>query len=116
MVITARRQWVQHGVHRPDPAERAIAMRLEEEERTTTIEASRARKASQRACKRQREEEARLLASERLQNGIEDHMSVRDLNRISLRIAQYIVGELRSCPSPLSRRDVVKRVMRHNTI
>jgi hypothetical protein len=43
-------------------------------------------------------------------------MSVRDLNRVSLRIAQYIVGKLRSCPGPLSRRDVVKRVMRHNTI
>jgi hypothetical protein len=43
-------------------------------------------------------------------------MSVRDLNRVSLRIAQYIVGELRSCPGPLSRRDVVERVMRYNTI
>jgi hypothetical protein len=38
------------------------------------------------------------------------------MNRISLRIAQYIVGELRSCPSPSSRRDVLERVMRHNIV
>jgi hypothetical protein len=41
---------------------------------------------------------------------------VREMNRISLRIAQYIVGELRSCPSPSSRRDVLERVMRHNIV
>jgi hypothetical protein len=116
MVNTARRQRERDGVLRPGPIERAGAVRLEEQERTATMEAARARKASQRVHERQREEDVQLLASERLQNGVEDHMSVRDLNRVSLRIAQYIVGELRSCPGPLSRRDVVEKVMRHNTI
>jgi hypothetical protein len=96
MVNTARKQRVRHGVLRPGPVERVGAARLEEEERTATMEAARARKASQRASERQRvherqrvrerqrEEEAQLLVSERLQNGVEDHMSVRDLNRVSL--------------------------------
>jgi hypothetical protein len=47
---------------------------------------------------------------------VEDHLPVREMNRISLRIAQYIVGELRSCPGPSSRRDVLERVMRHNIV
>jgi hypothetical protein len=102
---------LRHGVHRLGPAARADAARLEEEERAATMEAARTCKALQRACEREREEEAYLLASERLDSDIEDHMSVRDLNWISLRIAQYIVGELRSCSSPSSRRDVVERVM-----
>jgi hypothetical protein len=87
MVNTARRQRERDGVLRPGPIERAGAVRLEEQERTATMEAARARKASQRARERQRKEEAQLLASKCLQNGIEDHMSVKDLNRVSLQIA-----------------------------
>jgi hypothetical protein len=47
---------------------------------------------------------------------VEDHLTVREMNRISLHIAQYIVGELRSCPGPSSRRDVLERVMHHNIV
>jgi hypothetical protein len=41
---------------------------------------------------------------------------MREMDRISLCIAQYIVGELRNCPGPLSRIDVLERLMRCNIV
>lgn len=110
----AKRQRVRGGVSRPGPAARAAAARMEEEQKTVSREMARARKALQRAREREREEETRGLASEPLHDDTRDQMSVRELNRISLRIVKYIVGELRSCPGPSSRRDAIERVMRHN--
>ena len=74
---------------------------------------ARKQKALQRARQRAREALSQQLASEQ---GMEDYLIVREMNRISLYIMQYIVGELRSYPSPSSRRDVLKKVMRHNII
>lgn len=38
------------------------------------------------------------------------------MNRVPLQIAQFIVGELRGCLGPYSRKEVVERVMRHNSV
>jgi hypothetical protein len=76
-------------------------------------EAARERKALQRARQRAREALLQQLASEQ---GMEDHLIVREMNQVSLFIAQYIVGELRSCPSPSSRRDVLERMMLYNIV
>lgn len=113
---TSKRQRVRNGVSRPGPTERAAAARLEEVRRASVAEAARERKTRQRARDREREQETLLLASMPPNHDIEDHLTVRDLNRISLRIAQNIVHELRSCPGPETRKDVMERVMRHNTV
>ena len=42
-------------------------------------------------------------------------MFVREINRVSLRIAQFIIGELWGCPGPSSRKDVVESLMKHNS-
>lgn len=105
---------MQHGISQLGPGARAVAARLEEEERTPTREMARAHKALQRARERKREEERRGLASKPLHNDMVDRILVRELKWISLQIVRYIVGELRSFPGPSSRRDVIERVMRHN--
>ena len=43
-------------------------------------------------------------------------MPERSKNRVSLRMAQYIVEELKSCPGPSSRREVLEKLLNHNTI
>jgi hypothetical protein len=113
---TAKRQRLRQGISRPGPAARLAEARLQEELRAVVTERARERKALQRARDRQRHEETLVLASVPPDHEVEDALTARELNRISLRIAQYIVEELRSCPGPSSRRDVMERVMRHNTI
>jgi hypothetical protein len=113
---TAKRQRLRHGISRPGPAARLAEARLQEEQQALVAAKARERKACQRARDRQRHEEALVLASVAPDLEVEDNLTVRELNRISLRIAQYIVEELRSCPGPSSRRDVLERVMRHNTV
>jgi hypothetical protein len=76
-------------------------------------EAAREQEALQRACQRAREALLQQLASKQ---GVEDHLTVREMNRISLRTTQYIVGELGSCHDSSSRRDVLERVMCHNIV
>ena len=113
---TAKRQRVRYGVSRPGPAARAAETRLRNEQRSAIVEGARERKARQRARDRQLVEETRVLASEPPDEDDEDHLTVRESNRISSRIAQYIVEELRSCPGPLSRKDIMERVLRRNTV
>ena len=67
-------------------------------------EVAKERKALQRARQRAREALSQQLV---LEQGVEDQLIVREMNRISLRIIQYIIGELRSCPGPSSKRDVL---------
>jgi hypothetical protein len=98
---TAKRQRLRNGISRPGPIVRAAEVAHQEERRCSMAEAARERKALQRARQRAREALSQQLASEQ---GVEDHLTVREMNRISLHIAQYIVGELRSCPGLLSRR------------
>jgi len=113
---TAKRQRVRHGISRPGLAARLNEARLREEQQAAVTDAARERKARQRARDRERHEETLVLASVLPDDDVQDSMTVRELNRMSLRIAQYVVEELRSCPGPSSRRDVMERVMRHNTI
>lgn len=113
---TAKRQRLRQGISRPGPAARLAEARLQEEFRAVATEGARERKALQRARDRQRHEEALVLASVPSDHEVDDALIVRELNRISFRMPQYIVEELRSCPGPSSRRDVMEKVMRHNTI
>ena len=113
---TAKRQRLRQGISRPGPAARLAEARLQEDLRAVVTERARERKALQRARDRQRHKETLVLASVPPDHEVEDALTARELNLISLRIAQYIVEELRSCPGPSSRRDVMERVMRHNTI
>jgi hypothetical protein len=46
----------------------------------------------------------------------EDDMLERSKHQVALRLAQYIVEELKSCPSPRSRREVLEKLLNHNTI
>ena len=116
MSNTAKRQRVRHGISRPGPAARLNEARLQEAQQAAVTDAAKERKARQRARDRERHEETLVLASVLPDDDVQDSMTVRELNRMSLRIAQYVVEELRSCPGPSSRRDVMERVMRHNTI
>jgi hypothetical protein len=43
-------------------------------------------------------------------------MLERSKHQVALRLAQYIVEELKSCPSPRSRREVLEKLLNHNTI
>jgi hypothetical protein len=110
---TAKRQRLQNGISRPGSTPRAAEAAYQEERRCFVVEVARERKALQRARQRAKEALSQQLASEQ---GVEDHMIAREMNRISLCIAQYIVGDLRSCPGPSSRRDVLERVMHHNIV
>jgi hypothetical protein len=112
----AKRQRTRHGISRPGPAARLAQARLQEELQAVVAENARERKARQRARDRQRVEETQLLVDLSPDPEGEDHLTVRELNRRSLRLAQYIVEELRSCPGPSSRRDVMERVMRHDIV
>ena len=111
-----KRQRVRNGISRPGPATRTTATRLYEEQRTLVAQNARERKSRQRLRDRERHKEALILASTAPDVEVEDNLSVRELNRISLRVAQYLVQELRCCPGPQSRRDVVERVLRHNSV
>ena len=105
-----KRQRVRNGISRPGPAARATAARLHEEQRTLVAQNARERKSRQRSRDRERHKESLILASIAPNVEVEDSLSVRELNRISLR------QELRCCPGPQSRRDVVERVLRHNSV
>jgi hypothetical protein len=113
---TVKRRRVRHGLSRPGPAARAAEAALQEELRASIREAARVRKARQRERDRSSEEDTIALARNPPDEGVDDSLSVREANRISLRIAQYIVEELRSCPGPSTRRIVMERVLRHNTV
>ena len=111
-----KRQRVRNGISRPGPAAKATAARLHEEQHTLVAQNARERKSRQRSRDRERHKEALILASTTPNVEVEDSLLVKELNRISLRVAQYLVQELRCCPSPQSRRDVVERVLRHNSV
>lgn len=114
----AKRKRTKHGISRPGPAARVAEARLHEEVLSAVTENARERKARQRARDRERLESSQLLAVEPLDPDREagDYLPVRDLNRRSLRLAQYIVEELRSCPGPFSRKDVMEKVLRHDVV
>ena len=88
---------------------------MADDERIACQNAPRVRKANQRAREREGVDEARDLATEASDRDVGDLLSVREMNRISLQIAQFIVAELRGCPGPYSRKEVIERVMRHNS-
>ena len=113
---SAKRQRQRHGIRQPSPATRESEAMVVEDDRIARQNAARVRKSNQRAREREREHEARDLAAETSTRDVSDVLSVRDMNRVSLRIAQFIVGELRGCPGPYSRKEVVERVMRHNSV
>ena len=110
-----KRQRRRHGIHRPGPAARESAARLADDERIACQNAARVRKANQRARERQRGQETIDLVAEPSHRDVSDHMSMREINRVSLRIAQFIIGELRGCPGPSSRKDVIEGLMKHNS-
>jgi hypothetical protein len=89
---------------------------MHEEVLSAVTENARERKARQRARGRERVQEAQLLADEPPDPDLQQHdlLPVRDLTRRSLRLAEYIVEELRTCPDPRSRRDVMEKLMRHD--
>ena len=107
---------MRNGISCPGPATRATAARLHEEQHTLVAQNARERKSCQRSRDRERHKEVLILASTAPDVEVEDSLSVRELNRISLRVAQYLVQELRCCPGPQSRRDVVERVLHHNSV
>ena len=111
-----KRQRVRNGISRPGLAARATAARLHEEQRTLVAQNARERKSRQRSRDRERHKEALILASTTPDVEVEDSLSLRELNRISLHVAQYLLQELRCCPGPQSRRDVVERVLHHNSV
>ena len=111
-----KRQRVRNGIIRSGPAARATVACLHEEQPTLVAQNTRERKSRQRSRDRERHKEALILASTAPNVEVEDNLSVRELNRISLRVAQYLVQELRCCPGPQSRRDVVERVLCHNSV
>jgi hypothetical protein len=43
-------------------------------------------------------------------------MTERTTNRVSKRLAAYVVGELRTCPGLGARRDVIEKLLNHNTV
>jgi hypothetical protein len=43
-------------------------------------------------------------------------MIERTTNRVLKRLAAYVVGKLRTCPSPGARRDVMEKLLNYNTI
>jgi hypothetical protein len=57
----------------------------------------------------------RALAVENLGRE-DDDMSEKSKQGVFLRMAQYIVEELKSCPGPRSRREVLEKLLNHNTI
>lgn len=81
----AKRQRTRHGISRPGPAARLAQARLQEELQAVVAENARERKARQRARDRQRVEETQLLVDLSPDPEGEDHLTVRELNRRSLR-------------------------------
>jgi hypothetical protein len=81
---TAKRQRLRNGINRPGLAARAAEATHQEERQCSMAEAARERKALQRARQRVREALSQQLA---LEQGVEDHLTVREMNRISFRIA-----------------------------
>jgi hypothetical protein len=111
----ARRKRRPKGINRPGLEERAIQSLFVEEERVKRAEATRIRQACHRSPDRRAEQLTQSLASGNQDEG-DVAMTERTTNRVSKRLAAYVVGELRTCPSPGARRDVMEKLLNHNTV
>jgi len=112
---SAKRRRSREGIIRPGLAERALQAQLFEVQRQQTLERNRIYQETRREKVRIQAEEAASLATKNV--AIEsDVLSNRDSYRVATKIREYIVEELKSCPGPLSRQDVLEKVLNHNTI
>jgi hypothetical protein len=112
---STKRKRIRDGIVREGPHARALTLERQEEQRLLRAEAARVRQARHRAAIREALQISRALAAEN-PGGEEDDMPDRSKNRVALRMAQYIVEELKSCPGPSSRREVLEKLLNHNTI
>ena len=113
---TAKRRRVREGIARPGPAERAAEVEALEAQRVVIASAARERKSRQRVRDRERVAESLVLAHDTAEQAAARSFTVRENSRISLRISQAIVQELKQCPNLAGRRDVMERVLRHSTV
>ena len=113
---TAKRRRVREGLSRPRPVQRIADVTELESQRFVTATAARERKQRQRICERERIEETRVLTHDTAEHAIAPSLTVRENSRISLKICQAIVQELKECPNLGGRRDVMERVLHHCTI
>ena len=111
----ARRKRKPKGINRPGPEERAIQSLLVEDDRVKRAAATRIRQARYRSEIQRAEQLTQSLASAPEDQG-DIAMTERTTNRVSKRLAAYVVGELRTCPGPSARRDVMEKLLNHNTV
>lgn len=112
---TAKRKRARDGIIRPGPTERALQAELLEVQRREKAERDHVYQRTHREQIRIQEEQATFLATENVEREV-DILSGRDSSRILQRIVQCIFGELRNCPGPLSRQDVLEKVLWYNTV
>ena len=87
-----------------------------ESQRLVTTTATQERKQRQRIRERERVEETRVLTHDTAEHSVAPSLTVRENSRISLKICQAIVQELKECPNLAGQRDVMERVLHHCTI
>ena len=112
----AKRRQVREGLSRLGPVQRIADVTELESQRLVIATAARERKQRQRIHERERVEETRVLTHDTAEQAIAPSFTVRENSRISLKICQTIVQELKECPNLAGRRDVMERVLRHYTI
>jgi hypothetical protein len=112
---STRRKRIRDGILREGPDARALKLQRQENQRLLRAEAARLRQSRHRAAIQEAEEISRALVVEN-PGGEEDDMPDQSKHRVSLRMAQYIVEELKSCPGPRSRREVLEKLLNHNMI
>jgi hypothetical protein len=110
-----RRKQRQDGIMRQGPNARAFKLQRQENQRLLRVEAARLRQSWHRVTIQEAKEISRALAAEN-PGGEEDDMSEQSKHRVSLWMAQYIVEELKSCLGPRSKREVLEKLLNHNTI
>ena len=113
---TTKRRRVREGLSRPGPVQRIADVTELESQQLVTATAAQERKQWQRIRERERVEETRVLIHDTAEQAVAPSLTVRENSRISLKICQAIVQELKECPNLARRRDVMERVLRHCTI
>ena len=113
---TAKRRRVREGLSRPGTVQRIADVTELESQQPVTPTAAQERKQRHRIRERERVEETRVLTHDIAKQAIALSLIVRENSRISLKICQAIVQELKECPNLAGRRDVMERVLHHYTI
>lgn len=111
----AKQKRSREGISRSGPAERALQAELLEVQRREKAERDQVYQRTRREKMRSKAEGAASLAIKNVASEV-DVLSTRESSRVAQRILECIDEELRSCPSPLSRQDVLEKVLRHNTV